>query len=74
MSVPLPIVSAGVWGQDQQFAAGSHVCRGQVQHGFHAVIVVLRAVDGMVVWGERAPPVGTPAGGSRFHHIRRRRL
>lgn len=55
MSDPLPIVSARAWRQYQPFAAGSYVCRGQVENGFHAVIVALEAADGTVGWGEAAP-------------------
>ncbi|NOD77792.1 MULTISPECIES: mandelate racemase/muconate lactonizing enzyme family protein [unclassified Ruegeria] len=55
MIQPAPIVSARAWQQYQPFAAGKYVCRGQTEHGFHAVIVAIEAADGTIGWGEAAP-------------------
>ncbi|WP_109467045.1 mandelate racemase/muconate lactonizing enzyme family protein [Albibacillus kandeliae] len=55
MTALVPIVSARAWRQYQPFEGGSYICRGQTEHGFHAVIVELVAADGTVGWGEAAP-------------------
>jgi L-alanine-DL-glutamate epimerase-like enolase superfamily enzyme len=55
LSRSLPVVAARAWRQYQPFAGGPYVCRGQVEEGFHAVIVALEAADGTVGWGEAAP-------------------
>ncbi len=51
----VPIVAARAWRQYQPFSSGPYICRGQVERGFHAVIVALEAEDGSVGWGEAAP-------------------
>jgi len=55
MTDAAPIVAARALRQDQPFAAGSCMCRGQAGQGVQAVIVTLEAADGTVGRGKTAP-------------------
>lgn len=51
----MKIAAARLYRQNQPFADGPYICRGQVEDGFDSAIVALEAEDGTIGWGEAAP-------------------
>jgi len=51
----MKIKTARLYRQNQPFADGPYICRGQTEDGFDSCIVALEAEDGTIGWGEAAP-------------------